>query len=152
MRRNNAEHVSLTAQGIAYVTRIENILRRKRTPAEHPSPLTRRDTSIITTVWDLKFSQQCCWNSKTCPATPCCWISRSQSFQGPSSSHLLGSSNFRERLWLLTWRQHHDASKRRKIFAHFNTTHSVWNIHVLFFSKMATKYFVYKGGVPYNSL
>jgi hypothetical protein len=65
--KQRGKHVAASPgrPGIAACYRDRHVVPRRHAPAEHPSPLTRRRQSTVTAVRDMRFSQQCCWNSKT---------------------------------------------------------------------------------------
>jgi len=115
--------IALLLQGWSYCTTWAR--------AGHPSRLTRRHT---------RFSQQCCWNSKTA-VKPCHvvgWVL-------PEASKGLRALNFRVHQSLKAtlptdWRQHHDTCPLQQV--------SLWYLHAFFLSKIPCKYFMFtEGGV-----
>jgi hypothetical protein len=128
--------------GIALCHRDGHIVPREHAPAEHPSRLTRRHTSIVTDVRYTRFSQQCCWNSNT--AVKRCHV---VGWVLPEASMGLRALNFGVQQFLKAtlptdWWEHHDTCPVQQ--------GSLWYLHTFFLSKIPSKYFMFtEGGVPY---
>ena len=100
MQRNNAEHTSLH---IAICYRVRHFVPCKHAPAEYPSRLTRRHTSIVTPVREMRGSYSSIAEFDYCyEATPWCWMSSFRNFPRAFELSTSGGSSFKERLCLLT--------------------------------------------------